>query len=43
MIGRRRHRLLGGSPAVNNFAVFQGIAPWEKFQISLDTTKAPFA
>ena len=29
-------------PAVQNFAVYQAVAPFEKFQISLDQTKAPF-
>jgi hypothetical protein len=29
-------------PAVQNFAVWEGQAPWEKYQIWLDQTKPPF-
>jgi hypothetical protein len=50
-LGKAMHSLVlpGGAtgfqlawPAVQNFYVWHGVQPWEKYQIWLDETKAPF-
>jgi ABC-type transport system substrate-binding protein len=50
-LGKTMHSLVfpGGAtgfdpawPALQNFRVWDGVAPWEKYQLWLDTTKAPF-
>ncbi len=51
-LGKAMHSLIepGGAtgfwaawPAVQNFRVFSGVTPWERYQLWLDRTKAPFA